>query len=168
VDCGLGRIGSEDPIEYGAADLHLDELAQEQLVVVARPDHRLANRRRVQAGELHAFEWITPATGSTAYTTFAAALRREGLAAPRPVVECDASFSTILAYIERFDFLGLLPRTIAARYAAAGQLKLLKLTMQMRLPPIAFICRRDRAEAPEIARFHAIVRSAAGLSPLAA
>ena len=52
--------------------------------------------------------------------------------------------------------------------AAAGQLKLLKLTMQMRLPPIAFICRRDRAEAPEIARFHAIVRSAAGLSPLAA
>ena len=49
--------------------------------------------------------------------------------------------------------------------AAASQLKLLKLTMQMRLPPIAFICRRDRAEAPEIARFHAIVRLACRRSP---
>ena len=162
VDCGLGRLGSEDPIEYGAAELHLDELTQEQLVVVARPDHRLANRRRIQAGELHDFEWITPAMGSTAYTTFAAALRREGLAAPRPAVECDASFGTILAYVGRFNFLGLLPRTIALRSAAAGQLKVLKLAMQMRLPPIAFICRRDRAGSAEIARLHAIVRAAAG------
>jgi DNA-binding transcriptional LysR family regulator len=166
VDCGLGRLGSEDPIHYGAADLHVDELAQEELVVVARPDHRLAARRRVHAGELHAFEWITPATGSTAYATFSAALQREGLAAPRPAVECDASFGTILAYVERFNFLGLLPRTIAARNAAAGQLKMLKLTMQMRLPPVAFICRRDRIRAPEVARLHAIARAAAGRPPL--
>jgi DNA-binding transcriptional LysR family regulator len=165
VDCGLGRIGSEDPIEYGAADLQLDELAQEELVIVARPDHQLANRRRIQPAEVHAFEWITPAMGSTAYTTFAAALQREGLTVPRPAVECDASFATILAYIERFNFLGLLPRTIAARNAAAGNLKVLKLSMQMRLPPIAFICRRDRADSAEIARIRRIVRAAAGRSP---
>jgi DNA-binding transcriptional LysR family regulator len=165
VDCGLGRLGSEDPIEYGAADLHLDELAQEELVVVARADHRLANRRRIHAGELSAFEWITPAMGSTAYATFIAALQREGLGAPRPAVECDASFGTILAYIERFNFLGLLPRTIASHNAAAGQLKMLKLNLQMRLPPIAFICRRDRVDSAEIARIHRIVRASAGKPP---
>jgi LysR family transcriptional regulator of gallate degradation len=165
VDCGLGRIGQEDPIEYGSADLQLDELAQEQLVVVARSDHRLANRRRIHAGELHAFEWITPATGSTAYATFAAALQQDGLAVPRAAVECDASFGTIIAYIERFNFLGLLPRTIALRNAATANLRVLKLAMQMRLPPIAFICRRDRADSAEIARFHRIVREAAGKPP---
>jgi DNA-binding transcriptional LysR family regulator len=165
VDCGLGRIGSEDPVEYGAADLQLDELTQEELVIVARPDHRLANRRRIQPGELHGFEWITPAMGSTAYSTFAAALQREGLGVPRPAVECDASFGTILAFIERFGFLGLLPRTIAVRHAAAGNLKVLKLSMQIRLPPIAFICRRDRADSAEIVRIRRIVRAAAGRPP---
>ena len=103
--------------------------------------------------------------GSTAYTTFASALQRVGFTVPRPAVECDASYGTILAYIQRFNFLGLLPRTIASRSAAAGQLKILKLAMQMRLPPVAFICRRDRGDSAEIARIHRIVRAAAGVPP---
>ena len=165
VDCGLGRVVLEDPIESAAADLMLDELAQEELVAVACPDHPLANRRRIQPAELERFEWITPVMGSTAYSTFASALQRSGIAAPRPAVECDASYGTILVYIRRFNFLGLLPKTIASRDAAAGQLKILKVPLQMKLPPIAFICRRDRGDSPEIARIHRIVRAAAGLTP---
>lgn len=166
VDCGLGRVVLEDPLESAAADLLLDELAQEDLVAVARPDHLLARRRRIKPGELCAYEWITPAMGSTAYTIFASALQRIGVAVPRPAVECDASYGTIVTYIERFGFLGLLPKTLAARDAAAGRLKILKLPVQMRLPPVAFICRRDRSDAPEIRRIHRIVRAAAGLGPI--
>jgi DNA-binding transcriptional LysR family regulator len=163
VDCGLGRVVLEEPFDSAAADLMVDELAQVELVAVARPDHPLASRRRIKPQELEHFEWITPAMGSTAYSIFASALQRIGLAAPRPAVECDASYGTILAYIVRFNFLGLLPKTIALRDAAAGQLKILKVPLQITLPPIAFICRRDRNDSPEIARIHRIVRAAAGL-----
>ena len=162
VDCGLGRVVLEDPIESAATDLWLDELVQEELVTVARPDHPLASRRRVNPSELCRYEWITPAAGSTAYTIFAAALQRAGAAPPRPAVECDASYGTILAYIQRFGFLGLLPKTIALRDAAGGELKILNLPLQLRLPPIAFICRRERVDSPEINRIHGIVRAAAG------
>ena len=163
VDCALGRLVPEEPIDSAGGDLLLDQLVEEELVVVVRRDHALAQRRRVPPKDLERFEWITPAAGSTAHTTFIAALQRAGIAPPRPAVECDASYATILAYVRRFNFAGLLPKTIAVQEASTAPLRILSLPLRMKLPPIAFVCRRDRAESPEIARLHAIVRAAAGL-----
>ncbi|MGE0800077.1 MAG: LysR family transcriptional regulator [Lautropia sp.] len=165
VDCALGRIVLEEPIESAATDLWLDEMVREELVPVARSNHPLAGRRRVSPKDLGQFEWVTPAVGSTAHTIFLSALQRASVVPPRPAVECDASYGTILAYVRRFGFVGLLPRTIALREAAVGPLTILKTPLRMELPPIAFICRRERIDSPEIARIHGIARAAAGLDP---
>lgn len=157
VDCGLGRVLPKDPIESAPFDLLFDELVQEKLVVVSRPDHPLARRRRIDPDELTGCEWITPAMGSTAHTICASALQILGSTAPRPAVECDASYGTIIAYIKRFGFLGLLPKTIASLEVSSGGLNIVKVPMQMKLPPIVFIWRRDRSSNPAVARIHEIV-----------
>jgi DNA-binding transcriptional LysR family regulator len=163
VDCGLGRNVLQEPIDSAMADLWFDELTPEALVAVARPEHPLVRHRRVPIAELGRFEWITPAPGTTAYTVFAEALRRVRAAPLRPAVECDASFGTIIAYVRRFNFVGLLPRTIALQEAAQGRLAILRLPIRMSFPPVAFVCRRERLGSPEVARFHRIVRSVAGV-----
>lgn len=167
VDCGLGRIPFDESMEAVATDLWLDELSQEDLVAVGIPGHPLCVRRRVQPEELVDYEWILPAARSTSYVTFASALQRVGVAPPRPAVECDASYATILAFVQRFNFLGLLPKTIAQREVVNHRVKILGLPLRMKMPPISFICRRDRVKAPEIARLLAIVRAAVGLAPRA-
>lgn len=160
VDCGLGRPLLDEPIDSVAGALRFDPLMPERLVAVVRASHPLARRRRVDVTELVRHDWITPAVGTSPYTELATALQLAGATPPKPALECDASFGTLIAYIRRFPLVGLLPASITADAALLGGLVPVRTPFTVGLPPHAFIARDERFDAAPIARFRQLVREA--------
>lgn len=62
-----------------APALHIDEVAQDRIVVVVAPGHPWAKRRRLSAADLAAAEWIMREPGSGTRSTFASALHAIGV-----------------------------------------------------------------------------------------
>ena len=156
VDCGIGRALLDEPIDTVARSLQFSVLKPESLLAVVRRAHPLARRRRVSIVELARHDWLTPAVGSSAYTVFAQAFQRAGVAPPRPAIECDASFGTLVTYLRRFNLVGMLPDAIANDPSVANGLVRVDTRFRADLPPLAFIARGERFEAPELARFREI------------
>jgi DNA-binding transcriptional LysR family regulator len=161
VDCGLGRIYPADQIEESESRLIQDRLRPEEIVIVASLDHPLASDERPTMAALLSHDWILPPPGTVTRAAFALALQQLGLALPRAVLESDASFGTILSYVREFGLLALMPQTVALREAGLGTVRVLPVALEVRLPPLAFVCLRARAEEPDIARFRRIVTEAA-------
>ncbi|HVL56396.1 MAG TPA: LysR family transcriptional regulator [Burkholderiaceae bacterium] len=161
VDCGLGRIHLLDQFSASGAELWHDELDPEEIVAVGPPDHPLARQRRMPLERIHDHEWLLPMPGTATRAAFAHALQQAGQTVPRPALETDASFGTLLSFVRQFGFLTLLPTSIAARHAREGTIRVIALKLPMRLPPLAFICLRERRDVPLIARFRRIVLATA-------
>jgi LysR family transcriptional regulator of gallate degradation len=86
--------------------LTCEQLFTDRLIVVARADHPLARRKRVQLAELPREQWILPWSSSLSRTLFETAIRGEGLQPPLPAVE-SADLGVIRQLLKTTDMLAV-------------------------------------------------------------
>jgi DNA-binding transcriptional LysR family regulator len=127
LDLVIGLLPSEDELELcgvtGTSLLHVP-LYEEALCVVVGRQHPLASAESVSAEDLKNMDWIVPTPESAAARSMKAFFRHTCLHLPRRKVE-SLSILTNLALLQSSLMVGLMPRTVAARFASTGQLAVL-------------------------------------------
>lgn len=161
VDCGLGRVHPDDHIAGAETQLVQDRLGAEEIALVASRTHPIARRQRVTLESALRHEWILPPAGTVSRTALTQMLQERSLPLPRARMESDASFGTLLNYVRDFGLLALMPRSVALKEAARGTISVLRVPLDLQLPPMSLLCLRNRADEPDLARFRSIVLTCA-------
>ncbi|MGA8155849.1 MAG: LysR family transcriptional regulator [Rhodoplanes sp.] len=138
------------------------EIIKEQLiefrhVLVVRPQHPLANRREITAGELLDYPWIglsNDYVGGARVNSFFAA---HELAPPRIAVETNST-SGLLSLLQAGDFIVNIP-TLMLNYAEVFGLKALNVHGTLWEAPAGIAYRRTNNPIPAISLFCGLIRS---------
>ena len=141
LDCVIGRLQEE-----AGDDLVCQPLYDEDIVLVARPGHPLARKRRLDWREALGHEWILPPPG----TPLRAILRTRfaNLGLPEPVCTLESvSLLTNVSVISQSDAVVMLPAGVALHYERLGLVQRLALQLPSALHPSALSCARLKTAA---------------------
>ncbi len=147
-------------VEGIGPQISADRLYDERPLVVAGIEHPLVKERRVELGDLMAQDWALPATGTTSRVAFDSHCRQAGFEAVQPLIET-RSFESSAALVARTALLGLIPESIARKYAAARLLSIVGL--EPALPTMAVLLTFETVNAsdPLLGEFRAMVLESA-------
>lgn len=123
------------------ADLTQDVLFQDELAIVARPGHPLA-QGLAEPAEMVAFPWVVAAEGTPARDHFAAMFRTAKLQIPESLVET-GSMALLSHLVGTSDHLGFISARQVARDVAQGALVRLPFQPTGTLRPIGLTTRTD-------------------------
>lgn len=133
---------------------HLTEIRH---VLIVRPQHPLAKRKEVVAGDLLAFPWVALTNdyvGSARVNSFFAA---NELAPPRIAVETNST-SSVLSIVQAGDFIVNIPSLLLPMAEAFG-LKPLAMRGTLWNAPAGIAYRATKMPIPAINAFCALIRS---------
>ncbi|MCC7145724.1 MAG: LysR family transcriptional regulator [Phycisphaeraceae bacterium] len=131
-------------------DLAVIPLRDEVMAVVCAPEHPLARRQTVQAGELGAWEMV----GFEPWLPVAKRIRRylkDHSVEPR-IDKVFDNVDTIKGAVAMTGELAILPRRTVLREAAAGTLAVVALEPQL-LRPLGIVCRKKNGLKPAAQAF---------------
>ncbi|MBT2334024.1 LysR family transcriptional regulator [Variovorax paradoxus] len=160
IDLVFGRLAQASAM----ADLAFEQLYSEPLLLVVRPGHPLAARRRPRLDALAAHPLVLPVSGTLIRHTADAFLIAQGMALPNRLVEAtDTSF--VVGLLQRSDAVWFAPQGAVEGFIAQGALKRVAVDTSSTVGPVGFTVRRGD-EAGEGARLlveviRAIVAAAA-------
>ncbi len=128
--------------------LHARTVARDAMVVVAAPDHPLADGRTVSAAEaVAAMTWVLRERGSGTRSEFEAALAAAGAdPADLKVALVLPSNASVLAAVRAGGAATAISRAVAQPFLAAGSLAVVALPLPAR--PFRVLRHPDRAEGP--------------------
>lgn len=129
-----------------AADRHLEAsvLFQDQLVVVAGPNNRLAQRSHIELSELLDEPWAFSPLSSFSGQSMAQAFRAAGLALPRIMVVA-SSMQLLRRLVMGNEFLAFFPASVVR---AARGVRVLPVAVQARWQPIGILTVKHRTLSP--------------------
>lgn len=134
-------------------DVTQEVLLQDEIAIVARPDHPLTNGSPTP-GDMAGSPWVVAALGTPARDHFDAMFQRAGLPAPRHLVET-GSMELLCDLVGRSDHLGFVSALQAERDIVKGTLARVPFQPQDTLRAIGVTTRQDwhptRAQADMIA-----------------
>lgn len=148
VDLVLGRLTEGN---YDDAFASVPLLGEDQVVVV-RASHPLLAQAAVTLEDLVKWPWILQPPGSPQRSRFENTLREAGLHARLDITETASTIATT-ALLEISDMAAIMPASLASHYARLGVLRVLPITLPMRVPSIHLITRRGRALSPAAGAF---------------
>ncbi|MDT4817228.1 pca operon transcription factor PcaQ [compost metagenome] len=132
------------------ADLAFEQLYSEVLLLVVRPGHPLASRRKPTLDALAAYPLVLPVSGTLIRHTADAFLIAQGLALPARLVEAtDTSFAVGL--LQRSDAVWFAPQGAVEGFVARGELKRVAIDTASTEGPVGVTVRRG-SETGEGAR----------------
>ncbi|WP_241047649.1 LysR family transcriptional regulator [Achromobacter xylosoxidans] len=131
------------------ADSRYVSLLEDSCIVAARPGHPLARSRRVQAGQLLDFPWVTPPVDSQTYKAFEALFEACGrLPTQQPL--STRSLAAAVHYLQGSDGVIMGPLSFLRGGIEAGSLVRLNCALRVNLPAIGLVHRvepRNRSVA---------------------
>jgi LysR family pca operon transcriptional activator len=157
IDLVLGRLAQASAM----ADLHFEQLYSEPLLLVVRPGHPLAARRRPALDALAAYPLVVPVSGTLIRHTADAFFVAQGMAMPRCFVEAtDTSFA--FGLLQCADAVWFAPQGAVEGFVARGELRRLAIDTASTEGPVGLTVRRG-SEPTEGARLlieaiHGVVR----------
>lgn len=137
------------------AGIEAQAILSDQTVLVASPNHPLADRRDVPLEELVRQAWVlTPEgyAGRYAREHFAAELSRHQLAFPRNIIETQSLLLTMTLF-QSGDFLTLLPEGVAGQLEGRGLARVLDVPPIGPVDSVCLMWRSDMALPPAARRF---------------
>lgn len=137
-----------------------ETLFNSRFVLVARADHPLAKRRRLQLADTMKLSWILPPPGAHSRGALEAMFLQANLKPPPHGVET-SSYLIIRALLAATDMACPLPIETPEEDVARGLLTLLPLDLDVRLPPVGIVRSAYRVASPATATFLACLRAAA-------
>jgi DNA-binding transcriptional LysR family regulator len=154
VEWMLGRL-----VEDAYDDEHETvPVLDEPQVVVARQTHPLhgAGTPALTLRELARWPWVVQPPGSPQAGRFVAMMRDAGVHRRIDVTET-ASTVASTALLEASDMLAVMPSSLASHYARLGVLRVLPVTLPLRVPDIQLVWRRGREFSAPAAAFRDLV-----------
>jgi DNA-binding transcriptional LysR family regulator len=148
IELALGRV----PADFAEADMSVDAIDAEPLVVVSGENHPLARRRKLTLADLVNERWLLPPQG----TAMAAAIER--LFADARVAMPQASVVTMsihmrLHLINSSRFVTTLPQSMLRHSPLRGSFKVLPVTLPRSVGQIGVVRLKDRTLSPVAERF---------------
>ena len=138
IDVVLGRLAQASTM----ADLAFEQLFSEPLLLVVRPGHPLASRRKPTLDALAAHPLVLPVSGTLIRHTADAFLIAQGLALPNRLVEAtDTSF--VVGLLQRCDAVWFAPQGAVEGFIARGELKRVAIDTSSTEGPVGFTVRRS-------------------------
>jgi DNA-binding transcriptional LysR family regulator len=166
LDFVLQRLrGPPRPDDPFLADLDVEVLFDDQLVVAASMQSRWARRRTIDLAELADETWILAPPDSWNHRIVSEAFRARGLPMPRISVR---TYSTHLRtnMVASGHFIATFPKSVVAFYAERFSLKVLPLHLPPRPWPVAILTLKKRTLSPVAKLFIAHLRRST--TPMAA
>jgi len=137
IDLVLGRLAQASAM----ADLAFEQLYSEPLLLVARPGHPLAARRKPPLAALAGHPLVLPVSGTLIRHTADAFLIAQGMALPGRLVEAtDTSF--VLGLLQRSDAVWFAPQGAVEGLVERGELKRLAIDTTSTEGPVGLTMRR--------------------------
>ncbi|HEX2012930.1 MAG TPA: LysR substrate-binding domain-containing protein, partial [Roseateles sp.] len=143
LDLFVGRL---EP-GYAAPDLEMEPLYEEPMCIVAPPDHALARKPRLRWAELAAAPWVMPPPWASSRIKLHQQFYRNGVNPPADIVE-SASFLVTLNFMQQRAALGFWARSVARHFERQDLVKILKIAVDIELPPVGIITMRGRLRTP--------------------
>ena len=156
LDLVLGRM----PEQMDSHDLAIEFFDDpEQMSIVARPGHLLANREKVELEDLFDFPWILSPVGSPMRSHVETALKMSKKLYRLDIVET-VSLLAITTLLEASDMVSVLPRTVAAFYEKYGLVTILSVCLPAQMPNLGIITKKSRTVSPAVTEFLTYLRGA--------
>ena len=153
IDLVLGRLAQPSAM----VDLAFEQLYTEPLLLVARPAHPLAARRRPELDALAAFPLVVPVHGTLIRDTADAFLFARGSMPPRCVIEAtDTSF--VLGLLQQTDAVWFAPKGAVDAALARGEVCRLAFDTASTDGPVGVTARRADEPGEGVRRLMEAVR----------
>jgi LysR family transcriptional regulator of gallate degradation len=143
IDFILGALRSND----AASGLQNERLMSEDMVVLARRDHPLANVRGLTIANLRNAQWILPRSQAPARGLFEAQFRRAKLKPPMPTVET-ADLAIIRGLLSETDMVAALSAQQLYYECESGQLTALDIALHNTRRDIGLTVRAEGTPSP--------------------
>lgn len=143
VDFILGALREND----AASGLANERLMAEDMVVLARHDHPLAQQKGLSVSDLREAQWIVPRIHSPARGLFEAQFKRLKLKPPMPGVET-ADLAVIRGLLMGTDMIAAVSAQQLHYEIASGQLVVLDVPLSSTRREIGLTLRADSAPSP--------------------
>lgn len=118
-------------------------IGDEALSVIAAVDHPLTRRKRISFDALAAYPWILKPHGSPMRDVIEQEFRAHDTPLPKGLIE-SASILTTTNLAMKSDMLGVIPDSVASRYARHGLLAIIPYQLQHALTAFGSIVPKDR------------------------
>jgi DNA-binding transcriptional LysR family regulator len=122
-------------------------LFDDRLVLVMRPDHALAKRRKVKPSDLADQNWVFGESDNWSQRRLELYFEQHGLALPRSQVETRDP-AVAKSFIMVSDHIGMLSRLGIEREIARGLLKCIEIDSPLTLRPIGIVHRENEPISP--------------------
>jgi DNA-binding transcriptional LysR family regulator len=160
LDFVVRRMSRSLADEPASEELDAELLFQDELVVVAGPNSRLASRRKIDLAELVSEPWILSEPRSWNYAEIASAFRTRDLGMPKLRLET-LSTPLRLGLVAAGPYIATFPRSVLQLYADRYSLKALPIDCCFRPWPVAIVTLKNRTLSPVVARFIECTRQVA-------
>lgn len=154
LDLVIGRV----PEARERAKFDFEPLGGEELWTFAAASHPLAQRQRLDLGDMGAMPWVLQPAPSPMRRLIDSAFAAAGLKTLDNLVETTSIFAT-LNLVRHAGMISVLPRTIVAAEVARGDFVRLPVTVEGELDPYGIVTRKDVAMSPNASEFISIVRT---------
>jgi len=142
LDLLVGRFWpGEDP------ELHTEPLYESCFHLIAKANHPLAKRRKLQLADLANFRWIMPPPGTHTRTALEDMFRLGRLTSPQPLVET-TSFLVTRSLLLNTEAITAVPMEVFDQEVKAGVLCQLPLHLALTLPPVSIVRHTKRTPTP--------------------
>lgn len=139
VDVAICRTSvSPRPTAY-----HTRFRAQEPLVVVANPAHRLAHAKALRLNDLIDSRWVVFPVNMPMRLTLEREFRQSGLSFPLYAIETSSTFTTLSLLLNDPDLVAVMPNDVAQMALDHGMLVKLGLTIHSISEPYEIVTRAD-------------------------
>ena len=105
-------------------------LADDKMVVIARPGHPVLGARNPQIGQLSTYSWALSTSGSILRDRIESIFQEAGQAPPRCAIECLAP-ELIKQVVQGTDLLGWVPEASCSAEMSAGTLAIIRLSSRL-------------------------------------
>ncbi len=154
LDIVLGR-----PVTHmDMSGIRFEPLWQEELAVVASPDHPLAGRPQLTLQEMGGYDWILQPRPSPMRMAIDLAFAQVNLPPPRYTLETASMLMTTMT-VGKSDLLAVLPRSVADYFVATGTISILQVEFEKHMSRYGLLIPNKDSFDPEVDALVAMIRS---------
>ncbi len=131
-------------------------LFDDRLVLIMRPDHPLAKRRKVKPADLLDQKWVHTDSDTWSYRRLQLYFEQAGLAVPRARIE-SRNPAILKSVVMISDHIGMIAKLGVENELASGRLKCIEIDSPLMLRPIGIVRRENEPMSPAMKSFVRII-----------
>lgn len=143
LDLMVGRLFAR----HDKRNLQYEALAEEDICVIARPQHPIFSLPRPGLDDLAKAMWIVPPEGSVLRHRFELMFQSAGLQAPQRVIGT-AALLFLTKMLQESDYLAVVPLDVARHYADFGMVGIVPVELSCKMDSFGIVTRTDWLLSP--------------------